>query len=187
MNVITLDDGRSLGIQSLTALEAMALAEGCGDLSGIGQWWILANIAASIRTIDGIALPPPTHRRHIEGVLSRFSQSDLDAIMAIAEASNEEVDLDLSVAPMTPLETLRIWAIIGEFEEIPAWVGSAFIASQVRSINGEKICFPESRSQLKETVAKLGMSGMLKASTLLAAQSDAKQAGEADAKDAIKN
>ncbi len=187
MNTLTLDDGRTLSIVSVEPHEAMTIAEGCRDLSGIRAWWRMALAASAIRSIDGIPMPMPTHERHIEGLISRFSRHDMKRILEVAEQPISQPAPELELAELTALETLRIWAVIGSFETIAAWVAPAFIAGQVRAIDSEKLLFPQSKQEVKEIVRRLGLAGMAKASAFLLAKQESIKAESADMQAAIKN
>ena len=188
MIMVKLDDGRELGLLPVAPHEAMAIAEGCRQLSGVRQWWRTAMAVSAIRSIDGIPLPVPTHEKHIEGMVGRFSRQDLKAISeALENQVNEEPSNELEMAQLTPLETLRIWAVIGEFETVAGWVAPAFIASAVRKIDGEKISFPSTKDEIKVLVARLGLAGMSKASSFMLAQSAEEKNSEANKLAAAKN
>jgi hypothetical protein len=188
MITLKLDDGRELGIAPAAPHEAMKLAEGCRELSGVRQWWHKAMSVAAVRTIDGIPLPAPTHERHVEGLVARFSRSDLKKIIAArdeAESADEAPELEFK--EITPLEELRLWALIGDFDTIPAWVATAFIAAPVRKIGSEAVSFPASKDEMKALVERLGVAGMNQASVFLLASKAAEKAAEADKVAAAKN
>jgi len=188
MITIKLNDGRELALDPVAPHEAMGIAEGCRQLSGIRQWWRMAMTVASIRYIDGIPLPLPGYEKHIEGMIARFSRQDLTTISeALEQQYNAQPSPELELAELKPLEILRIWALIGEFETIAGWVAPAFIAASVRKIDNEKITFPSTKEEMKALVARLGLAGMSKASALLSARSAAEKAAEADTQAAAKN
>jgi len=188
MITIKLSDGRELAVEPVAPHEAMGLAEGCRHLSGVRQWWWLATTVAAIRSIDGITLPFPTHEKHIEGMVSRFSKQELRVISeALENFPKEEISPDLELRELTPLETLRIWALIGEFETMTGWVLPAFVASAVRKIGDEKISFPASKQEMKTLVARLGPAGMSEASAFMATQNETEKAAEAEKQAAAKN
>ena len=93
----------------------------------------------------------------------------------------------LELAELTPLETLRIWAVIGEFETIAGWVAPAFIAATVRKIGGEKVSLPSTKEEMKALVARLGLAGMSKASAFMLTQAAAEKDAEASKRAAAKN
>ena len=143
---------------------------------------------ASVRSIDGIPIPLPIHEKHIEGMVARFSREDLRAVVAAADRQpSEENAPELDLVELTPLETLRIWAVIGELETIAGWVAPAFIAAAVRQISGERILLPSSKEEIKALVARLGPAGMSKASSFMLARSAAERQAEADKQAAAKN
>jgi hypothetical protein len=188
MITIKIGDGRELALKPVAPHEAMGLAEGCRQLSGVRQWWLVATTVASIRSIDGIPMPFPTHEKHIEGLVARFSRNDLRIISeALENCPNEQVSPELELRELTPLETLRIWALIGEFETMPGWVNSAFIASVVRKIDDEKISLPTSKAEMKGLAGRLGLAGMSKASAFLWTQHEAEKAAEGEKQAAAKN
>jgi len=187
MVTVTLEDGRALGIEPVTSAEAMTIAAGCRELSGVRQWWTTAMAVASIRTIDGIPRPLPTHEKHIEGLVRQFSRNDLSVIGNVRVAASDAPPPVLEMAELTPLETLRLWAVIGEFEAIPGWVAPAFIAAQVRKIDGEDVAFPATKDAIKDLVARLGAPGMTLASAFLVANLESAKTAAADKQAAAKN
>ncbi len=187
MITLTLDDGRALGVVPVEPHEAMTIAEGCRDLSGIRAWWRMALAASAIRSIDGIPMPMPTHERHIEGLIARFSRQDMKRIIEVAEQPMSQPAPELELVELTALETLRIWAVIGTFETIAAWVAPAFIAGQVRAIDGERLIFPSSKQEMKEIVRRLGLAGMEKASAFLLAKQESDKVESAGRQAAAKN
>jgi hypothetical protein len=188
MITIKLNDGRELALDPAAPHEAMGIAEGCRQLSGIRQWWRMAMTVASIRYIDGIPLPLPAHEKHIEGMIARFSKQDLRMIsVALENQYDEQPSPELELVELKPIEILRIWALIGEFEAIAGWVAPAFIAASVRKIGDEKISLPSTKEEMRALVARLGLAGMSKASALLSALTTAEKAAEADKQAAAKN
>lgn len=188
MNTLSLEDGRVVTLEPVAPHEAMELAEGCRQLSGVRQWWRIAMAVAAVRSIDGVPLPLPTHEKHIEGMVSRFSREDLKAISgALAGVAEEEAVPDIECAELTPLETLRMWRVVGEFEGISGWVAPAFVAAAVRRIGNEAVTFPTSRAEVKALVARLGSAGMNKASEFTLSRRRAEAASEADRRIAAKN
>ena len=188
MITIKLGDGRKLVLDLVTPHEAMGIAEGCRQLSGIRQWWKIAMAVSSIRSIDEIPLPLPTGEKHIEGMVGRFSAQDLKAIIEALEAEPVDEDSpDLEFAELTPLETLKVWAVIGDFETIGGWVAPAFMACCVRKIGDEKICLPTTKKEIKALVERLGPAGMSKASLFRLARSAAEKNAEVDKLAAAKN
>lgn len=185
---INLEDGRELALEPVAPHEAMGIAEGCRHLSGIHQWWRMAMAVASVRSIDGIPLPLPTHEKHIDGMAARFSRQDLKQIfLALESLSTEPVSLELEFGELTPLEMLRIWAVIGEFETVAGWVVPAFIAAVVRKIGNEKISLPTTKAEMKALVAHLGSIGMSQASEFILTQRVAEKAAEREKQAAAKN
>jgi hypothetical protein len=187
MTTITLEDGRVIGIEPVAPHEAMTIAAGCRELSGVRQWWQTAMSLAAIRTINGIPRPLPTHARHVEGLIREFSRDDLNVIANVPAAANDAAPPRLELVELTPLETLRLWAVIGEYEAIPGWVAPAFIAAQVRKIDGEDVTFPASKEAVKDLVARLGVPGMTVASAFLVAGLERAKAVAADKQAAAKN
>lgn len=188
MITIRLHDGRELALEPVAPHEAMGVAEGCRHLSGIRQWWRAAMTVASIRSINGIPMPLPTHAKHVEGLVGRFSRQEMKLISEALETQPvEEGSTELELRELTPLETLRIWAVIGEFEMIQGWVAPAFIACCVRGIGDEKIALPASKEEIKALVGRLGLAGMSSASAFLVAQAEAEKNAEADREAAAKN
>jgi len=188
MITLDLDDGRALGLEPVAPHEAMGIAEGCRQLSSIRQWWRMAMAVAAVRSIDGIPLPLPTHEKHIEGMVARFSREELRAISeALASYPGDQTAPEVEMAPLTPLEVLRIWALIGEFESVLGWVQPAFIAASVRKIGNETISLPTTKAEMKALVARLGVAGMAKAAVFMVEDSAAEEAAEADKEAAVKN
>ncbi len=184
---LALDDGRELGIAPVEPHEAMNIAEGCRDLSGVRQWWQTAMAVAAIRTIDGIPLPAPTHEKHVEGLVARFSRADLAAIAGAKFPADDRPAPILDLAQLAPVETLRLWAAIGELETIPGWVAPAHIAAQVRKIDGEAVAFPTTKAEIKALVERLGVAGMTLASAFLVAHVNAARTAATDKQAAAKN
>ncbi len=188
MITIKLDDGRELDLRPVEPHEAMAIAEGCRHLSGVRQWWKTAMTVAAIRCIDSIPIPLPTYEKHIEGMVSRFCRRDLQAVAVSLENEVDEHALpELELIELTPLETLRLWALIGEFETIAGWVAPAFIAAAVRKIGDEKISLPSTKVEMRALVARLGQAGMAKAAAFMAAQTVAEREAELARRAAAKN
>jgi hypothetical protein len=188
MITIKLDDGRELALEPVAPHESMGIAEGCRQLSSVRQWWRMAMTVAAVRSIDGIPLPLPTHEKHIEGMVARFTRQDLNTISeALENEPNQQVSPELEMAGLTPLEVLRLWALSGEFESVYGWVSQAFIAANVRKIGNEKISFPTTKEEMKALVARLGVAGMAKASAFMVADSAAEKAAEAEKLAAAKN
>lgn len=187
MITVTLDDERVLGVTPVAPHEAMKIAEGCRELSGVRQWWRVAMKVAAIRMIDGVPMPMPTHPKHIEGLVSRFSKRDMKAISEAEEQHISEQSSDLELLELTPLETLRIWALIGELETAPGWVAPAFIAATVRKIDEEKVPFPCSKDEMRDLVARLGTAGMIKASRFMLDHIDKEKKAASDKEAAVKN
>ena len=79
MITIKFDDGREVELEPVTPHEAMGIAEGCRQLSGVRQWWRTAMAVAAIRRIDGIPMPLPTHEKHVEGMVARFSRAGFES------------------------------------------------------------------------------------------------------------
>jgi hypothetical protein len=187
MITIKLDDGRELGVTPVAPHEAMTLAEGCRELSGVQHWWRTAMAVAAVRTIDGVPLPFPSHEKHVEGLVNRFSRADLKVIAAADSTDGEPEAPEMEFRELSPLEEMRMWALIGEYEQIPGWVAPAFIAATVRKIGEDKVAFPASKEEVKKLVARLGMMGMTRASIFMLAQRAEEKAAEADKLAAAKN
>lgn len=188
MITVKLGDGRELALEPVAPHEAMGLAEGCRHLSGVHQWWRLATTVASVRSIDGIPMPFPTHEKHIEGMIARFSRPEVRLISETVEGHpREEEPPELELRELTPLETLRIWAVIGEFETVPGWAHPAFTAAAVRKIGDDNITLPASKGEMKTLVARLGIGGMLRASLFRVEQATAAEAAEVEKQAAAKN
>ena len=185
---IKLDDGREIGIAPVEPHEAMRLAEGCQELSGVRAWWRSAMLVSAVRTIDGIPNPAPRHVKHIEGLVGRFSNRDLKAISEAVDSSPVAEDkITLELAELTPVETLRTWAVIGSFEAIPGWVAPAFIAAAVRKIDGDSVSFPATKDEVRALVERLGVAGMTKASVFMLSNAAAEKAAEPDRVASAKN
>jgi len=184
---VTLDDGRVIGIEPVAPHEAMTIAAGCRELSGVRQWWQTAMALAAIRKIDGVPRPLPVHEKHIEGLIRQFSRDELAVIANVKAPAPDAVAPALEMAKLTPLETLRLWAVIGEYEAIPGWVAPAFIAAQVRKIDGEDVEFPASKDAVRQLVARLGVPGMTVASAFLVAGLERVKASAAAKQAAAKN
>jgi hypothetical protein len=155
---ITLPDGRVLGIDAVTPAESMRLAEGTRELSGNRGWCSMAIIVSSIRSIDGIPRPFPTHKKHIEAILKDLSEDDLAAIRG-AYKHVENAPVKIEFRKLTPFELLKIYEYAGEFNDVRGWLGPATIAASVRKIDERAIAFPESQAELMTLVSELGIAG----------------------------
>lgn len=169
---ITLLDGRVLGIDGVTPAESMRLAEGTRELSGNRGWCSMALVVASIRSVDGIPRPFPTHKKHIESLLKDLSEDDVAAIRA-AFSSVEMAPVKIEFRKLSPFELLKIYEFAGEFNDVRGWVGPATIAASVRKIDDKPVAFPASQADLIEIVAELGVAGFAAASARMSESFDA--------------
>ncbi len=161
---ITLKDGRLLGIEAVTPVESMRLAEGTRELSGNRGWCSMALVAASIRSIGGIPRPFPTHRKHIEALLKDLEEDDVAAIRAASGTAKAE-PVEIEFKPLSPYELLKVYEFAGEFNDVRGWIGPATIAASVRKIGDRAIIFPECQADLIALVTELGMAGFTAATT----------------------
>lgn len=175
---VTLRDGRVLGVEGVTPAESMKLAEGTRELSGNRGWCSMALIAASIRSIDGIPRPFPTHKKHVEALLKDLNEDDVLAIRA-ANRKAETAPVEIEFKRLSPFELLKIYEFAGEFNDVRGWVGPATIAASVRKIGEKLISFPESQADLIALVTELGTAGIAAAN---ARMNEALDAADAKAK-----
>jgi hypothetical protein len=183
---ITLRDGRVLGVEGVTPAESMKLAEGTRELSGNRGWCSMAIIVASIRSIDGIPRPFPTHKKHIESLLKDLNENDLAAIRAAYK--NVETDpVTIEFRKLSPFERLKIYELAGEFNDVRGWVGPATIAASVRKIDEKAIAFPETQADLIALVTQLGNAGFAAANVRMNESWDAADAEARSLETAAKN
>jgi hypothetical protein len=183
---ITLTDGRVLGIEGTTPAESMKLAEGTGELSGNYRWCSLALVAASIRSIDGIPRPFPTHKKHIEALLKDLEEDDIAAIRD-AYTTQSVAPVDIEFKNLSPYERLKIYEFAGEFNNTPGWAGPASVAASVRKIGTKAVAFPESQADLIKLVAELGIAGIAAATLKMNEALDAADAKAKALETAAKN
>jgi hypothetical protein len=172
MITITLDDGRVLELKAVAPHEAMRLAEGVDapgtgrdqKLSGNRVWWNRALQAASVRSINGIPNPFPFSRTHIRGIIGDLGVAGMKKI---ADALNAElVAPDTRVVEATALsslEELDLFELAAEFADVPGWIACAYLAAQVRKIDGVTLAFPDGQDAVRQRVEQLGASGLLMA------------------------
>jgi hypothetical protein len=169
---ITLDDGRVLELQPVEPHEAMRLAEGVDapgtgreqKLSGNRVWWNRALQAAAVRSINGIPNPFPFSRTHIRGMIG-----DLGAVgvTKIADALQDMVIAPdaraIEASPLSAIEELDLFELAGDYSDVPGWIAAAYLAAQVRKIDGAALAFPTTQDDVRARVERLGASGLLAA------------------------
>jgi hypothetical protein len=183
---ITLLDGRVLGVEGVTPAESMKLAEGTRELSGNRGWCSMAIIVASIRSIDGIPRPFPTHKKHIESLLKDLNEEDVAAIRA-AYKNVEMAPVKIEFRKLSPFELLKIYELAGEFNDVRGWVGPATVAASVRKIGEKAVNFPGSQADLTALVTELGIAGFAAASAKMNESLDAAGARAMSLEIAAKN
>jgi hypothetical protein len=183
---ITLRDGRILGVEGVTPAESMKLAEGTRELSGNRGWCSMAIIVASIRSIDGIPRPFPTHKKHVEALLKDLNEDDVAAIRD-AYRNVEIAPVKIEFRKLSPFELLKIYEFAGEFNDVRGWVGPAAIAASVRKIDETAVAFPESQADLSALVARLGIAGFAAATIKMNESLDAADAKAMSLETAAKN
>ncbi len=183
---ITLLDGRVIGVEGVTPAESMKLAEGTRELSGNRGWCSMAIIAASIRSIDGIPRPFPTHKRHIESILKDLNEDDVAAIRG-AYKNLEHPPVEIEFKKLSPFELLKIYEFAAEFNDVRGWVGPATIAASVRKIGEKTIAFPETQADLTALVTELGIAGFAAASVRMNEYLDVEDAKAKSLETAAKN
>jgi hypothetical protein len=183
---ITLLDGRILGVEGVTPAESMKLAEGTRELSGNRGWCTMAIIVASIRSIDGIPRPFPTHKKHIESLLKDLNEEDVAAIRA-AYKNVETAPVKIEFRKLSPFELLKIYEFAGEFNDVRGWVGPATVAASVRKIDETAVTFPESQADLMALVTALGTAGFAAANVRMNESLDATDAKARPLETAAKN
>jgi hypothetical protein len=179
---VLLGDGRVLAIEQVTPGESMRLAEGTRALSGNRGWCSMALVAASIRSINGIPRPFPTHKKHVEALLKDLDADDVAAIRAAlknAKAPGSAEAPEIEFKKLSPYELLKIYELAGEFNDGRGWIGPATIAASVRKIGDKVIVFPEIQADLLALVAELGMAGIVAATVKM---NEALDAADAKAK-----
>ena len=172
MITVTLDDGRVLELKAVEPHEAMRLAEGVDApgtgrdqrLSGNRAWWNRALQAAAVRSINGIPNPFPFSRTHIRGMIGDLG---VDGMKKIAEALREVVVAPdrraIEASPLSAVEELDLFEVAGDYADVPGWIAAAYLAAQVRKIDGAALAFPATQDALRARVEQLGASGLLAA------------------------
>ncbi|HEY1857602.1 hypothetical protein [Acidocella sp.] len=167
---ITLDDGRVLELNAVAPHEAMRLAEGVDApgtgrdqrLSGNRVWWNRALQAAAVRSISGIPNPFPFSRTHIRGMIGDLGA---DGMRKIAEALGVEFLAPetrvIEATALSALEELDLFELADEYSDVPGWIASAYLAAQVRKIDGAALAFPVTQDEVRARVEQLGASGLL--------------------------
>lgn len=88
------NEGRTLTIRSLSALDKLRLFKAAGpNLSQNHLWLGMATLATSVVAIDDIPIPPPTSEAQIESLVSRLGDS---GIAAVAAAFTQQASIDVA-------------------------------------------------------------------------------------------
>ena len=141
----------------------MQLAEGADapgtgreqKLSGNRVWWNRALQAAAVRSINGIPNPFPFSRTHIRGMIGDLG---VDGAKKIAEALQ-----DVVIAPDAPQPSRRrrfppsrSWICSRSWPAIirmcRGWIAAAYLAAQVRKIDGAALAFPTTQDDVRARV-----------------------------------
>ncbi|HVE21837.1 MAG TPA: hypothetical protein VNC39_07670 [Acidocella sp.] len=172
MIAITLDDGRVLELRPVEPHEAMQLAEGVDapgtgreqKLSGNRVWWNRALQAAAVRSINGIPNPFPFSRTHIRGMIGDLGAA---GVTKIVEALQDMVIAPdaraIEASPLSAVEELDLFELAGDYSDVPGWIAAAYLAAQVRKIDGAALAFPTTQDDVRARVERLGASGLLAA------------------------
>ncbi|HTJ88875.1 MAG TPA: hypothetical protein VL356_01665 [Acidocella sp.] len=167
---MTLDDGRILELKPAEPHEAMRLAEGVDapgtgreqKLSGNRVWWNRALQVAAVRSINGIPNPFPFSRTHIRGMVGDLG---VDGIKKIAEALRDVVvppeTRAIEASPLSAVEELDLFELAGDYADVPGWIASAYLAAQVRKVDGAVLAFPATQDDVRARVEQLGAAGLL--------------------------
>jgi hypothetical protein len=170
MITITLDDGRVLELNTVAPHEAMRLAEGVDapgtgreqKLSGNRVWWNRALQGAAVRSINGIPNPFPFSRTHIRGMIGDLGMAGMKKIAEALEAELVAPDTRvIEATALAALEELDLFELAAEFADAPGWIACAYLAAQVRKIDGVAWAFPDSQDAVRQRVEQLGASGLL--------------------------
>jgi hypothetical protein len=88
--------GRQLDIRKLTILEEMDLLEMAGEAASNTRWMLMATIASTVRTIDGVPRPLPTNRKLLRAQMTAVGSEGLSAaISALGADVPEDADTDV--------------------------------------------------------------------------------------------
>jgi hypothetical protein len=170
MITVTLDDGRILELKPVEPHEAMRLAEGVDapgtgreqKLSGNRVWWNRALQAAAVRSINGIPNPFPFSRTHIRGMVGDLG---VEGVNKIAEALRDVVVAPetraIEASPLSAVEELDLFELAGDYADVPGWIASAYLAAQVRKVDGAALAFPATQDHVRARVEQLGAAGLL--------------------------
>jgi hypothetical protein len=170
MSTVTLNDSRVLELKPVEPHEAMRLAEGVDapgtgreqKLSGNRVWWNRALQVAAVRSINGIPTPFPFSRTHIRGMVGDLG---VDGMKKIAEALREMTVAPetraIEAEPLSSVEELDLFELAGDYADVPGWIAAAYLAAQVRKVDGAALAFPVTQDDVRARVEQLGASGLL--------------------------
>jgi hypothetical protein len=188
MITLTLPGGRVIEVEARTPAELMDLGGNIGKLGSNAKWFNAAKAVAAVRSIDGLIRPMPTHKKHVESLIAKFSDADMALIYPVAALLPDNLPAVAVEAKMlTPLERLWLDEAAGELNECPGWYGPAFVAATARKIDGEAVEFPRSADELRSRVERLGFVGMEAAALVVAAELKGRDAEAKATETAAKN
>ncbi len=87
------DEGRSLALRRLTALDKLRLFKAAGPHLAQNQMWLgMAVLAASVAAIDGVPVPLPGNEGQIEALVARLGDAGIAAVAAALGDGTESID-----------------------------------------------------------------------------------------------
>jgi hypothetical protein len=160
--------------------EQMKLAETMAYTGMSQSWWRRTLTIGAVRSIDGSKVPRPSDPAHVRDTLRRLGKDGYAQVEVLVKAFRAPGEApDVTTETLSTLERWELEFMCGDFYDIPAWSGLAYLACTVRSFGGATLAFPENLKELRARVKLLGFHG-IGAAALAAQQAVAAPVDEED-------
>jgi len=150
-----------LVIAPLEYHEQMKLAEAMAYLGMSQAWWKRTLTASAVRSIDGTKIIRPSHPTHVRDILRKLGPDEWVKVETFVRDFRAPGPApEIKIEKLTTLERWELECMCGDFYDIPAWSGLAYLACTVRSFDGSETPFPADLKALRQRVKLLGFHGI---------------------------